>query len=104
MIGVVDTGATRLVLPKSVVEELGLPPGGDVGVKYADGRKATRPVAASAHLSYAGRGSVFDAVIEPKRKDALIGAIVLEALDLIVDCTQQKLVPRDPERPIAELE
>lgn len=102
--GVVDSGATRLVLPRSVVARLGLPPGGEVGVRYADGRQATRSVASSVHLTYAGRSSVFDAVVGPRRKDALIGAIVLEALDLVVDCTQQKLVPRDPQRPIAEIE
>jgi hypothetical protein len=36
------------------------------------------------------------AIIEPKRETALIGAIVLEYLDLLVDCTAQKVVPRDP--------
>lgn len=34
--------------------------------------------------------------IMPKREDALIGAIVFEALDLLVDCKRQRVVPRDP--------
>jgi hypothetical protein len=43
-------------------------------------------------------------VVEPKRQDALLGAIVLEALDLLVDCTTQQVVPRDPSGPIYEIE
>jgi hypothetical protein len=51
-----------------------------------------------------GRSSVFKAIVEPDRTEALIGAIVLEDLDLIVDCTRQKLVPRDPGGIITEVE
>ena len=38
--GVVDSGATRLVLPEAVVKRLGLPLGATVNVRYADGRRA----------------------------------------------------------------
>ena len=38
--GVVDSGATKLVLPEDVVKRLGLPLGDPVNVRYADGRKA----------------------------------------------------------------
>jgi hypothetical protein len=34
----------------------------------------------------------------------LIGAIVLEDLDLMVDCQWQQLVPRDPSGPVYEIE
>jgi hypothetical protein len=47
---------------------------------------------------------VFDAIVEPKRKTALIGAIVLETLNFVVDCVTQKLVPRDPKQIVSELE
>src|SRR5947209_2738848 len=40
--GVVDSGAMKLVLPQAVVERLGLPLGGKVKVRYADGRRAQR--------------------------------------------------------------
>ncbi len=39
-----------------------------------------------------------------KVETALIGFMVLEALDLLVDCQQQRLVPRDPSGPIYEIE
>lgn len=102
--GVVDTGATRLVLPLSVVQHLGLPVTGQLGVRYADGRTAQRDRVDGVHLTFLGRDSVFNAVVEPNRDAALIGAIVLEDLDLIVDCSAQKLMPRDPKGIISEIE
>ena len=51
-----------------------------------------------------GRSRVFDAIVEPKRETALIGAIVLETLDFVVNCALQKLVPRDPKQIVSELE
>jgi predicted aspartyl protease len=102
--GVVDTGATRLVLPAVVAERLGLTASGEVNVRYADGRTERRPLAGNVHLSYIGRSAVFTAVIEPQRQSALIGAIVLEELDLIPDCANQTLAPRDPNQIISEAE
>ena len=102
--GVVDSGATYLVIPESVAKQLGAETRGRVKVRYADGRTADRPVAKHVHLSYGGRDSVFDAIVEPGRESALIGAIVLEVLDYRVDCTEQRLVPRDPKQITAEVE
>ena len=102
--GIVDTGATRLVLPESVVLQLGLPKSGKVTVRFADGRQDEKDVAGDAQVEIQGRSGVFSAVIEPGRSDALIGAIVLEELDLVADCITGSLVPRDPKQPIAEIE
>jgi predicted aspartyl protease len=102
--GVVDSGATRLVIPESLARQLGLDTSGTVQVRYADGRTANRQIAQRVHLSYGGRESIFNAVVEPGRESALIGAIVLEDLDFLVDCTAQRLVPRDPKQIISEAE
>lgn len=102
--GVVDSGATFLVIPESAAKQLGVKNSGVVRVRYADGRTAERPIAKHVHLSYGGRDNVFSAIIEPGRESALIGAIVLETLDFRVDCTEQRLVPRDPRQIIAEVE
>ena len=102
--GVVDSGAAKLVLPESVVRRLDLPDVDEVGVRYADGRRETRKVAGNIHLTCLGRSDLFSAIVEPGRDDASIGVIVLEALDLIVDCTKQTLVPRDPHHIIAEID
>src|SRR5262249_18890283 len=102
--GVVDPGAAMLVLPESVAKQLGLPPGNKIKVRYADGRRAQRREAMGVFLKLLGRDTTLSAVVEPKRETALIGAIVLEALDLLVDCKHQRLIPRDPSSPIYEIE
>ena len=50
-----------------------------------------------------GRDGVFSAIVESKRETALIGAIVLEVLDLLVDCANLRLMPRDPKYVISEI-
>jgi predicted aspartyl protease len=102
--GIVDTGATRLVLPAKVVKKLGLTPSGKVKVRYADGRLGKRDTVEGVYVELLGRHGIFTAIVEKKRKDALIGAIVLEDLDLIVDCQRNRLVPRDPDFIISEIE
>ncbi len=102
--GVVDTGAAMLVLPESAAKALGLPKDGETTVRYADHRKATRDIVGELELELFGRRFPFKAVVEPGRSDALIGAIVLEALDLLVDCRQQVLRPRDPDIICTEIE
>jgi len=102
--GVVDSGATRLVLPTSIAKQLGLAPTGKVKVTYAGRQTATRDFVEDVDVTLLGRHGVFTAALEPKRTTALIGAIVLEDLDFLVDCTKQKLVPRDPDYVVSELE
>jgi predicted aspartyl protease len=102
--GVVDSGASELVLPEKVVEELGFPKAPKIKVKYADGRRATRDLVDDVRLELLGRKGTFQAIVEPRRKDALIGAIVLEVLDFLPDCKYQRLVPRDPKFKLAEVE
>ena len=102
--GVVDPGAAMLVLPQAVVKQLGLPLGDKIKVRYADGGRAQRREAENVYVKLLGRHFTFNALVEPKRDTALIGAIVLEALDLLVDCRDQRLVPRDPSGPIYEIE
>lgn len=102
--GVVDSGATRLILPKSVATQLGLPSAGKAYVRYADQRKAKREKVSDVWLQLLGREGTYTAIVEPKRKDALIGAIVLEDLDFLIDCTSQRLYPRDPKLIVSEAE
>ncbi len=87
-----------------MVKQLGLPPQGKVKVCYANRQTATRPAVGDVAVQLLGRDGVFRAVVEPKRRTALIGAIVLEDLDLLVDCGKQRLVPRDPRFVISEIE
>jgi predicted aspartyl protease len=104
ILGVVDSGASRLVLPSAIVKQLGLKAKRKVRVKHADGRHRLRDEVDGVQLAMQGRTGIFKAVVEPKRETALVGAIVLEDLDFLVDCDRQRLVPRDPKYVVGELE
>jgi predicted aspartyl protease len=102
--GVVDCGAAKLVLPQAIVKQLGLHLGDKINVRYADGRQTQRREAEGVYVELMGRHGTFTAIVEPNRKTALIGAIVLEDLDFLVDCQHRRLIPRDPSGPIFEIE
>ena len=103
--GVVDTGAVMLVLPENVVTRLGLRTQREVVVTYADERKETRPVAGPVTVHIGNRFMIAECIIGPPLSEPLIGQIVLEALDLVADCTNRTLGPRpeSPDSPLLKL-
>ena len=101
--GVVNTRVLRLAIPAEVVERLGLPETDDVGIRYPDGRTATRKIVANVSLELLGREFTFCAIAEPDRDSVVIGRMVLDTLDLVVDCDDQRLYPRDPNGIIVEI-
>ena len=100
---VVDTGAVMLVLPRNVVERLGLETQRTVVVTYADERREERPVAGPVTVRIGNRFMNTDCVVGPPLSEPLLGQIVLEALDLIADCTNRTLTPRFPDYPLLKL-
>lgn len=103
--GVVDTGAVMLVLPENVVTRLGLETQREVVVTYADERKETRPVAGPVTIHIGNRFMISECVVGPPLSEPLIGQIVLEALDLVADCTNRTVAPRpeSPDSPLLKL-
>ncbi len=102
---VVDPEAMFLVLPQWVAKELDLDLN-ELKVKKCDAGGCSKlyDMADGVKLRLQGRENVFRAVIDPKRKDALIGSMVLTILDFLVDETNNCLVPRDPRYVITEIE
>ena len=102
---VIDTGATMLVLPQSVVDELGLRKTGDRRVKYANNQTRVKPVYRGVILSIKGRDGIFDVLAEVEGSEPLVGQIVLEALDLVIDLTTKTIIPnpRSPDMPMVEI-
>ena len=67
------------------------------------------PAGLSAAIALAERGAQTVLIARragyaDNRTTALLGAIVLEDLDFVADCANQRLVPRDPNRITAEVE
>ena len=100
-----DTGAVMLVLPENVVGRLGLDTQREVIVTCADERKETRPVAGPVTIHIGNRFMITERVVGPPLSEPLIGQIVLEALDLIADCTNRTVAPRpeSPDSPLLKL-
>jgi hypothetical protein len=95
--GRVDSGADLPILPEELAARLGLADSGQLAeVTLADGSIVNRRIVSDLKLRWQDRWGVFDAIVEPGREDLLIGALVLERLDLMVDCRQEQLVPRHP--------
>jgi predicted aspartyl protease len=97
----VNTKLARLILPPDIVAQLGLSISGKTMAVYADGRRAEREVA-NVWLRIQDRWGIYSAVVEPTRNEPSIGFIVMNDLDLLVDCTSQTVVPRDPDTRICE--
>ena len=99
----VDTGAVRSCVPAPLLEQLGLSPYKLQVVEYADGRKDSVGVADGIRFQIMNRTSSDDALVVGD--EVLIGQTVLEKMDLLVDCANQRLVPNPahPDVPVNKL-
>ena len=98
----VDTASVSLILPSFVVQRLDLQL---VGKKNAELANAvvtvdvTEPV--DVHID--GRTVTLEALMTGN--EVLVGQMVLEAIDMQVDCTNQRLIanPAHPDQPVLKL-
>jgi len=99
----VDTGAVRSALPAHVVQQLGLAIRGQRVVQYADGRNEAVDVTGPVIFNIGGRDTMEEALV--LGDEVLIGQTVLEKLDLMVNCYEQKLVPNPahPDQPVTKV-
>ncbi|MXV83812.1 aspartyl protease [Candidatus Poribacteria bacterium] len=80
----VDTGATGLCLPKSLIEQLGLTPLRSIEVQTANG-PAERTVYSEVRYTVLERTYSIQVTDLPEDAPVLVGHMILEALDLCVD-------------------
>lgn len=97
----VDTGATYLVIPAEMAQQLGLRIREQRIVKYADGREEAVGVTSSVLIECQGRQTIEEALVVGN--EVLIAQVVLEKLDLLPDCKNQRLIPNPahPDYPVA---
>lgn len=96
----VDTGAVMLVIPQSVVDRLGLRILGQQLAKFANGQEEMIGVTEGLIIECEGRSTIDEALVVGD--EILIGQVILEKLDLLPDCKNQRLIPNPahPDRPI----
>ena len=80
----VDTGATGLCLPKSLIEHLGLTPLRNIRVQTANG-PAERTFYSEVKYTVLERSHSIQVTDLPEDAPVLVGHMILEALDLCVD-------------------
>jgi len=102
---VIDTGATMVVLPEDIVEKLGLRKMREVKVRYANNNVEKKPIYGVVTSELKGRSANLDVLVEEKGSQPLIGKVLLELLDLIVEPKARKLIPNpaSPEMPMMEI-
>jgi clan AA aspartic protease len=101
----VDTGATLLVISDQIAKEFTFPVIRTQTVKYANAETADRDVVWGVELEICGRKGIFEAIVEPNKQYPLIGAVVMETLDLIIEPRSFKVYPNPRSQlPMVEIE
>ncbi|MGV0023652.1 retroviral-like aspartic protease family protein [Phormidesmis priestleyi] len=97
----VDTGALTLVLSPAIVEQLGLQIERQQIARYANNYEESIGVTEPVMIECEGRSTVDEALVVGN--EVLIGQVILEKLDLLADCKNQRLIPNpdNPDYPVA---
>jgi clan AA aspartic protease len=87
-----DTGAWTLVINEEIRQELGLAIEETSESSLADGKVDTYDVTEGVKIRWKNRSTILPAVVVPNAKTILLGALPLEAMDLMVDPVHGQLV------------
>ncbi|AFY72645.1 hypothetical protein Syn7502_00485 [Synechococcus sp. PCC 7502] len=100
-IGLVDTGALTLVIPPEVADTLGLKIRKQQVARFAIGAQEVVGLTESVLVECQGRTAAIEALVVGD--EVLIGQVVLELMDFVVDCKNQQLIPnpQNPDYPVA---
>jgi clan AA aspartic protease len=99
----VDAGAVSSVVPPNVMRQLGLEPYGERVAEYADGRNEVVPLTEPITFDIIGRETTEGAMV--LGNEVIIGQTVLEVLDLLVDCSNRRVIPNPahPDQPVVKI-
>jgi predicted aspartyl protease len=94
-----------LVVPENVVNTLGLRKVRETRVGYANNQTESKSIYGVVTVEIQGRTGNFDVLAEKEGSQPLVGQVVLETLDLVVDPRTRTLKPNplSPEMPMVEL-
>ena len=87
----VDTGATTLSMPRSLLEQIGLTKKYEKRAMTAGGT-TTLDVYGAAQIDIMGRLAITDVIVVPEGSPVLVGQVPLEMMDWVIDMTAKKLI------------
>ena len=88
----VDTGAWTLVISEDISDKLGLRVRGAYRGRLANGVKAESKIAGPVEIWWKDRSANCDVLVLPGARNVLLGAIPMEAMDLIVNPKGEEVV------------
>ena len=88
----VDTGAWTLAISEDIREKLGLTIQGEMPATLANGTRAMYDLAGPVEVIWKNRRTICEALVLTDAKETLLGAIPLEAMDLMVHPLAEEVV------------
>ncbi|MGE0130896.1 MAG: clan AA aspartic protease [Blastocatellales bacterium] len=99
----VDTGSVMPVLPIQVAQQLGLRFLGKTKAEYANGSQEVVDLTDAVSMEIEGRGAILQTMV--LGTEVIIGQMVLEQMDYLVDCNNRRLIgnPAHPDQPVLKV-
>ena len=94
----VDSGAFMMCINEHIQAQLDLPVVRYSEVELANGKIEKLPIVGPLVVNFANRGTSCDAIVLPGKSEVLLGAIPMEALDVVLDLKKQTMEV-NPESP-----
>jgi len=88
----VDTGAWTMVINEEMQKELGLKVTRTATGTLADGTESIYNVVGPVVITWKDRSAICEALVLPDAEEALLGAIPLEAMDLVINPRKEEIV------------
>jgi clan AA aspartic protease len=95
----VDSGASLLVIPESIKNQLNLLKVDEQQAELADGRVITLEVVGPIEVRFKNRKAIVSAMVFPGEVEILLGAIPMQAMDVLIDLKNERLIvnPKSPD-------
>jgi clan AA aspartic protease len=94
----VDSGANMLIINQVIADQLDLVVHDSTEVELADGTHNKWNIVGPIMIRFKNRSAICSAVVIPGANEVLLGAVPMEAMDVIIDPVMQQLVVH-PDRP-----
>ena len=95
----VDSGASLLVIPESIKQQLNLLKVDEQEAELADGTVISLEVVGPVEVRFENRKAIVSAMVVPGEVEILLGAIPMQAMDVLIDLKHERLIvnPKSPD-------
>jgi len=100
VLALVDSGASMLAIPRSLSQRLQLAKLDEVNTELANGEVMQADVVGPIEVRFQNRKTIVNAVVVEADTDVLLGAILMQSMDVMIDPKREQLIvnPDSPAR------